>query len=869
MDLKYKRPKKARRIRTKWGSNRGRLCCTKPHLFKGNRPHVVEYESTLERDLFYLLDQDPNCHDFQSQPFKFKWKNDKGKEYPFYPDIWTIFEDGTQVIIQVKPKDKLKELEKDPSWKKKCEIIEEYCRKRGWIFRIFTNEEIRRTRLRNVEFLRYDTQAPPSDELIVIVKEKLSSIFKKPQSLGKRKAAKELSKKMRIPLPKATVIIEYLMFRNFFHFDWDKPVAGSTQLSIRGEHGPAPKPVYKLTPTSGLPKWRPLIEVSNHTHLDNRDLESIPEEERETARKHFEYIEPLLEKRSREELKRKHVEKRAEEVGVSVATLYRYLERFEKDGMRGLFPRNRFMGNRAPQFPVRVEELIKHVIKEYYQKKNSWRSKKRCYELLRHHCEKEGLEPPCYSTFNSRINETPKVEVKGTQNAGVRHTISRSLMGGKPLVRRPLELVYLDHTLLDIVLIDPYYGRPIGRPWLTLAMDAYSRKVYGFYLSMDDVSSVSVGMALVMGILPKDDILDRHGGDVQSPWEIHGLLKMAKWDNERPFDCKPVEEFCYFYLINHEFSPVKRPDLNGIVERFFGTINRAIGEDGLPGYAPRKEERPDGYNPDKEASLTLADFESWLLSFFMVYHNRAHESLGMTPREKYIEGMEGREPSAPENPDRLWFDMLPFDKRTLGSRGISFNGLHYNCRRLKRLRNRSKDKVKVIFRYNPKDVRCIFWYDEQKEEYVRVDMTNAALAGLIPYGMLAGDEKLPPISITELKKISDWIKSKGGSLSPFDIADARENLRKETFKADKNNKRLLKRIAQEGHNIENSVFPYMKPEETEIIIEDDPEEEVMPAKAFRWSEKAGITADDELDDEVEPAGSIKWKKGQKEVEDES
>ena len=49
----------------------------------------------------------------------------------------------------------------------------------------------------------------------------------------------------------------------------------------------------------------------------------------------------------------------------------------------------------------------------------------------------------------------------------------------------PLAVVQIDHTLLDIMVLDEEMRLPIGRPWLTLAIDVFSRMVAGYHLSLD------------------------------------------------------------------------------------------------------------------------------------------------------------------------------------------------------------------------------------------------------------------------------------------------------------------------------------------------------------------------------------------------
>ena len=49
-------------------------------------------------------------------------------------------------------------------------------------------------------------------------------------------------------------------------------------------------------------------------------------------------------------------------------------------------------------------------------------------------------------------------------------------------MKEPLQLMQMDHTLVDVVVVDEVDREPIGRPWLTLAIDVATRAVPGFYL---------------------------------------------------------------------------------------------------------------------------------------------------------------------------------------------------------------------------------------------------------------------------------------------------------------------------------------------------------------------------------------------------
>lgn len=69
----YYRPSQVRSIPLKTSSNHGFYPFHKPHL-KGI---VFEFESQLECDFICLLDHDPNCYDFQTQPIKIEYETIK------------------------------------------------------------------------------------------------------------------------------------------------------------------------------------------------------------------------------------------------------------------------------------------------------------------------------------------------------------------------------------------------------------------------------------------------------------------------------------------------------------------------------------------------------------------------------------------------------------------------------------------------------------------------------------------------------------------------------------------------------------------------------------------------------------------------
>ena len=61
---------------------------------------------------------------------------------------------------------------------------------------------------------------------------------------------------------------------------------------------------------------------------------------------------------------------------------------------------------------------------------------------------------------------------------------------------RPFEVAHIDHTLLDVELVDSQTRHHFGRPWATFLTDAFSRRELAVYLTFDEPSYRSCMMTL-------------------------------------------------------------------------------------------------------------------------------------------------------------------------------------------------------------------------------------------------------------------------------------------------------------------------------------------------------------------------------------
>jgi hypothetical protein len=96
-----------------------------------------------------------------------------------------------------------------------------------------------------------------------------------------------------------------------------------------------------------------------------------------------------------------------------------------------------------------------------------------------------------------------------------------AIVPGELVAERPLDLVQIDHTEVDVIVVDPEHRQSVRRPWLTLAIDVNSRMVVGYHLSLNEPSAVSVGLCLLNAVFDKTTLLaDR---DIDIAWPCAGL----------------------------------------------------------------------------------------------------------------------------------------------------------------------------------------------------------------------------------------------------------------------------------------------------------------------------------------------------------
>jgi len=164
-------------------------------------------------------------------------------------------------------------------------------------------------------------------------------------------------------------------------------------------------------------------------------------------------------------------------------------------------------------------------------------------EVRRRFFERQ-LPPPNYRTVERRVEALDARFALGKREGSKRAREKYGPVGVSTLPPDlPLDLVQMDHTWMDVVVVDREQRLSIGRPWLTLAIDVASRAVTGLSVSLEAPSALSVSLVLWHAVLPKDRWrADRELHNLD--WPMGGLPRMIHVDNGKDFHSEALVRGC-------------------------------------------------------------------------------------------------------------------------------------------------------------------------------------------------------------------------------------------------------------------------------------------------------------------------------------
>lgn len=433
----------------------------------------------------------------------------------------------------------------------------------------------------------------------------------------------------------------------------------------------------------------------------------------------------------------------ADRLQLSSRTIRRLLCRLEADPRTSSLMRKPHPGGAgSSRLHPLTEEIINEALQDSYLKRQQPGISELTKEIRRR-CRSRGLSPPAYNTVRKRVTALNQRSVAVSRRGPDEALKYRPVLASSPRRDFPLEMIQIDHTTADIILVDERTRQPIGRPTVTFAVDEYSRAIVGLVVSLEAPSSTTVALCVASIAGGKAERLARFG--VSAPWEMEGLPEAVFVDNASEFHGKALERGCAQYGINLRFRKLGQKQEGGIVERLIGTFMRKVH--GLPGTTFSNVAARGTYDPDKSATLTLGEFEAWLLNEICgVYHNTVHSHLGCSPNDAWRRGAARRSPRQAVDRTKLVLDFLPGTLRKVGTQGVVWDRISYSSPVLSEFLMRG-GKQRYLVKRDPRDISCIWLFDPHQSSYIE-----------LPYR----DRWRPPIALWEHKRAIEKARSEGG-----------------------------------------------------------------------------------------------------------
>lgn len=267
------------------------------------------------------------------------------------------------------------------------------------------------------------------------------------------------------------------------------------------------------------------------------------------------------------------------------------------------------------RLPDEIETVISGAIEDFYKSLQK-PSINALQKEVRRRRSQRGLRPPCWTTLRDRVAAIDPAELTAAREGAKASRQRHHPVPGSYQVERAYEVVQIDHTLVDVIVVDRVHREPLQRPWLTLAIDVASRMVAGFYLTLEPPSALSVALAIQHLVQPKLDWLESLG--IDADWPAEGLPETIHVDNAREFRSKAMKRGAEEHGIPLQYRPIGAPHYGGHIERLIGTMMGAVHL--LPGSTFSSIKNRGDYDSVAKSAMTLDELEHWLALEITRYH---------------------------------------------------------------------------------------------------------------------------------------------------------------------------------------------------------------------------------------------------------
>lgn len=488
--------------------------------------------------------------------------------------------------------------------------------------------------------------------------------------------------------------------------------------------------------------------------------------------------------------------------GYSRATFYRRRKEYEQRGTLSALVPTKSNVTRKRRTSDEVEAIIQSEIKSLQKQGVT------CISDIHNSIEgaiyganlkktvTEKLITPSLTTVRNRVLAIPTHEAAiralGKQRA---ERAFGPLTGKTPEQKYALSRVQIDHTLVDVCVIDSETGLPLRRPWITLAIDEMSRAILGVLLSFEAPSSTKLARFMVHMMYPKDELLAEH--EIDFEWPMYGKPKVVFTDNGSDFTGRAFGLGNLEHNIIHDTRPVGGAHYGGQIERLIGTAMHRVKL--LPGRTRSAwMEEIHKFDPSKTATMTMERLERWILQWVTGdYHCTQREELNFeTPLDKwkktFAPGCNDPSPPRiyPKDRHQTYCSYLPIARRSLRRGFFEAFALEYWDDALEPF-VRWQTSKKFEIRFDTNDVSFIYFRNPKDGKFIRINCK---------------DRTFPSMSLTQWKLTRNLARETGRNP---DCVESRKRaaflMRKERRESEVEAKRLKRAYAAERKRVNKNL----------------------------------------------------------------
>ena len=324
-------------------------------------------------------------------------------------------------------------------------------------------------------------------------------------------------------------------------------------------------------------------------------------------------------------------------------TVYRWWCKLEEYGwdVRALLPQNYKAGRKAKSLEGVLLDLVEEAVEDEYlsqlRKPREEAYKAACIlvqEWNRGNPNAPPLSLPTARQVYGHIKSIPAFDIHAARYGHENAIRKFRAVRGATVATRPLERVELDHTVLDLIVLDDETLLPLGRPTIAIAIDVFSRCIVGIYVGFEPPSVSTVGQCLRSALIPKLLMLEQVPG-LSSSWNMYGLMDTLVLDQALENHAGAIDRMAGCLGIEVAWCGSKMPWQKGTVERFMLTLNAGFSHQ-IEGTTRSNIKDKGDYDAVGRAVCSFSAVKSGLIAWIVdTYHCKRHRSLQMAPRGRW------------------------------------------------------------------------------------------------------------------------------------------------------------------------------------------------------------------------------------------